>query len=876
MRARNQRWPGSDLGMLPAVAFAALLLIVIVLADALRWPNLLVHDTLALVTVPRAGAAQVVLVETPDTLFRTQQADIPLLVEKLHAAGATHIVLLAPVSGLDPAIAGQLAADPALSWGRPLRLQRDGAGAWHAEPAPVPDAGIAAPPTTEFGIARGLPMAVRTDAGERESVVARVARALGHAVPADRLWINFNNGREPIPRVTAGQVLSGALPSMLLRGHVAVIGLPLEEYAAGIATPRSGDTGPASPAEFQALALDTLLDDAGIRFVNGFAAVALVLTVFLLHVVLFQLASVLAGAALGFSTLLAAGIAAVLVLGYGRLCLPVAEIALAIVAAYALVHLYRAQREKREITDLHARLRNKISARRLVAGFHETDEPWQKLIALVNQHLTLKRSIFLETVPGDHRVREIASLNCGIDDIGERRRDFQRTPYSTALATGAPIELEKPYFVTRDAAEREFMAPLTFGGEVLGFWAFTVVPGDHWNREQFLLNTNAFARQIGEILWQRQSWRERNARAGELPQRLLTAEVRGMGFGELRQSLATIENRLDTLEDIFNGMSSAAVLYDLFGQVIQGNARMEELARRAGLRLYDLPAIDMLRAVSGCSDEEARARLRHVVVQQQPIELAATIAGVEGTWLLRLRTLHHDLADARIHEGPRQPFELLGVLMELVDISATRESLALARDLGEHVLRQVGRAVTEESDRDRLAALVRDAATLVDQSLQPVRSIALPLDAGRLMRRVLARMGSRLADARVAVDTDLPPDMPLVFGDVVQLERLFEDAAELLLADAPAGTRIVAGAGARSGALVVTLAGSGFGIPQDKVDAVFSDRSAPSMSTPLGRLRGARDRLRENGDDLQVFSAPGEGFRVEVTLRPFHLGDRVL
>lgn len=873
MRARHTRLPGTGLGILsPALVIAALLAL-LVLSSALRGPNLLAYDVAVQATVPGAHTSHVVLVESPGTLFHDPASTLPALVAALKAGGASHVVLLPPESGVHPGVAARMAAIGAVSWGRPTHLARGEtlSGRLQLAPLGVPDSGVILPPATGLGTARGLPLQAVTTEGPRANVITSVAMTLGHETTGDVLWLNFNNGREQLPRVSATQVLQGTLAHGVIAGRVAVIGLPLEEHATGVTTPRVASTGLLSPSEFQALALDTALDEAGIRFLQGWGAVLLVLAVFFLHAVLFQLASGTAGAAFGIATMVISGIVTILSLSFANTFLPFAEMALAILSAHALVQVYRGWREDHDIADLHAKLRNKISARRFVTGFHDSAEPWQQLIALVNQHLTLTRSIFLETIPGDHRVREIASLNCSIQDIGERRRDFQRTPYSAALREELPLELSKPYLVTRNPAEREYMVALTFGGEVLGFWAFTVIPGAHWNRDQFLRNTRSFAGQIAELLWQRREWQDRLARKDQLPQRILTADIRKLGFREFRQSLAMIENRLDTLEDIFNGMSTAAVLYDLFGQVVQSNARMESMAHVAGLHLYDMPAVQLLCAATGCTEDDARARLRHVVVQQQTVELAARLPGGDSALLLRMRTLAHDAADARIHERPRQPFELLGILVELVDVTAASESLAVARDITEDVLHQVAQAVEDGAPAERVTALLHASLALAGRSMQPARDPSLPLDAARILRRVLERANPRLATARVTTRLSLPPALPLAFCDSVLLEHAFEDALDLLLADAPANTNIATAAVVDDAILDITLAGNGFGIPQDKVDAVFRDQATPSMGSALGRLRSACDRLREQGGDLAVVSAPGEGFLVRIRLRTFRL-----
>lgn len=94
---------------------------------------------------------------------------------------------------------------------------------------------------------------------------------------------------------------------------------------------------------------------------------------------------------------------------------------------------------------------------------------------MVRQSLDLGWLIFLERPPGQHHVREIAALNCQFADIDERRRDYRRAPYSDAIAENRLIRLRR-LFLKLDPGMDQYMTPLTFGGEVLGFWAMGIAP----------------------------------------------------------------------------------------------------------------------------------------------------------------------------------------------------------------------------------------------------------------------------------------------------------------------------------------------------------------------------------------------------------------
>jgi len=94
----------------------------------------------------------------------------------------------------------------------------------------------------------------------------------------------------------------------------------------------------------------------------------------------------------------------------------------------------------RDARDAHTALRRmaRLQDYMLPPDFYKLDEHWGQVITFVDQTLNLNRVIFLEKVEGDHRVREVQALRCSLDDIDERRRDFERVPYSDAIAEGGP------------------------------------------------------------------------------------------------------------------------------------------------------------------------------------------------------------------------------------------------------------------------------------------------------------------------------------------------------------------------------------------------------------------------------------------------------
>ena len=153
------------------------------------------------------------------------------------------------------------------------------------------------------------------------------------------------------------------------------------------------------------------------------------------------------------------------------------------------------QEMRRIVLQQMARLQEYI----LPPDFYELDEHWAQVISFIDQTLNLNRVIFLEKVKGDHRVREVQALRCSLQDIDERRRDYERVPYSDAIAEGGPVRLERRLFFKGpgDGSAEQYLVPLVFGGEVQGFWAFDVDPAVVRSSLRFLGKRERYVGQIG-------------------------------------------------------------------------------------------------------------------------------------------------------------------------------------------------------------------------------------------------------------------------------------------------------------------------------------------------------------------------------------------
>jgi two-component system, OmpR family, sensor histidine kinase KdpD len=173
--------------------------------------------------------------------------------------------------------------------------------------------------------------------------------------------------------------------------------------------------------------------------------------------------------------------------------------------------------------------------------------------------------------------------------------------------------------------------------------------------------------------------------------------------------------------------------------------------------------------------------------------------------------------------------------------------------------RELLTTILEETDRlDRLVGNLLDLARIRAGALTPNRQ---PVAVDEIVEVVLARMRPRLADHRVT--TDLPPSLPDVSVDPVQLDQVLTNLLENAGRHAPAGTEIRVSVQWVRGAVQVRVRDEGPGVPFDERERVFEAfyRGSSTPDTPgsgLG-LAIAQAVVVAHGGRIWIEDAPGGG-----------------
>jgi len=864
---------------------------------AFRLADTLLADLESRLQPYRLKRSEVVLVEAVSAATPTRE-QLGKQLALLDQLGAARIILLSRNANYQGFVSELTAA------GRIADIVAPAAIAYALEqgsPAPTADAagpsGAICPPMLEFGFHLRLP--ARLGPGLPPCFQHVVAAA----EPGD-LWVNFAQGDAYLPTFSLTQLQQGMIPGSVLAGKTVVLA-PDGASFDSISMPGNFPAKGIREARWQALALDNLLQSDGLaRWPGGVTAAVLML---LLIGLLLGVQWLSAGASLALMAALVASImlGGWLSLHYFSLLIPQTLMIAAIVLCLLVAAQLRRRQEEQSLLTSTDQLRHTLSSRLSTADFYTTDQPWQQIIVFVNQQFSLKRSIFLEHVPDDHRLQAIAALNCAVTDIAEQRRDYERTPYSTAIAAGGPLLLEGVYLRRGQPeleqgqpdstgepdreVESQYLVPLILGGEVLGFWAFSV-PAAQLLSPATLNSVQQFAEEIAELLYHRREWqRSERKEAGTLA-RMLRFEA-GLGpHRNLSQMVQLLIKRHRSSLEVFNELSSAALVYDLFGHVVQTNARLEQLARTWNLPFYQMTALDVLTGVCGLAQEQARDLIQRVTLQRETLNLLATSPAAAGS-LVQIKPLLFAQGGTP-GEDALTPFSIQGILFEFqvnsrygqlrsltqdvydsarYQIRNHLESAGLAQAILSPKLKEAERPLLRQSGEQLQAAIVEldKLGPNLAKILSHDESRLFPLNLVAALESAQARHDSQIRARRISIDNHLPHFAPLAWGTPAVLAEILDDSIALLLQDTPNQTTLtftirveLEDSGKR---VLLQCSNEGYGVPQESIHNASPNQALDAA--PLEHLLQHQATLSDWQGRLEIDSELGKGFRILIEMR---------
>lgn len=734
------------------------------------------------------------------------------------------------------------------------------------------EGGDCRPPAPD-GVLRALRL---RDAAGRPCPLARAASQAGLAMPDAAVVSPDYSARTStsIPRLEAGRLPDGSALRASVDGRI-VLRVPTPDVPAHV-TPLYRADGLLEPSTAYAMALDAFARGRAIRWTPpGIDVLAAALVALLLHLALRH-----ASYRATLTVALASAIPVLVLLGallhVGRIHVP-ATASLVAIATFVLRTILRRNRALGEtLVDIDHRLTGLVG-QPLGQGFEvSTDLVWEQANRFVTEFFDLRRSLMLELPPGGTHVRPVAAFGCGPGDVIEKRRDYRRAPYSTALARELPTPPSRPFLPAEDGIV-DLITPLMAADQLVGFWAFSVRPSADGSLERLTAEAARYAGEAAKVI----------LRAGTLDGAAEPTVRRWPTLGRLRARLLDSANQareqLAAYRDVFAAVGHPIAVCDLFGRVQIANPAFEDYAEGVGRPLLAMSLNDILEHQCGLDAAAAKARMRHVMLgggAEARVPMRAD--GVHALQVLVLRPILRRTADPGGHLAA--PFHLLGLILEIVpDVQEAEAARRLGQAAAQYAMRSqsmldaISKAVDtlriDDGSQDRLSDIVAGG-------LQDARHLLRQADASQAegagsdrvdLHQLLERM--RQDHARIArtksVTIALParPAPPVLAGEPA-LAGLLHSVLTLLIDDAAPGTAVETTFTADGSSVTLAIANEGYAMPAWHVQDVLRDGAGAVLhagAAPLERVAHAAATL-DGTVAFQLGTELGRGYRASLVL----------
>lgn len=863
-------------------------------AGALRPVDGLLRDAMGRLMPAPPPSGELLLVETPATM--AGPIDWQAVTGELRRLGARQIVLLNASAGTVQTLTAGT-PPPDLLIGMEANLDRGETDRWlPARPLvpPLPPyLGLSIVGAAEFGVHRRHLLAIDADGVSYptiEGLAAARMRGAGWAPPSENAYlINYASGIAALPKTTLDRVIAGELVESLVRDRAVIIGSSQISSGARIYVPLFLESPWIGELEYHGFALQTLLGGRIVREMTPAAAIALIAGLLVFIVVFAYLAGqryapLIVVGVIGGTIVADAGL-----LAFFDRALPLVGMLLALGAylAIAIMHRVRAKGQllERLVRDVSVRVRERLSP----STASSEENPWNQVSAMATELLDLNRCVFFETIPGEARLREIEAVGGSRDDIAERRRDYRRSPFTDAIAGGGPTRTGRQVLKVRGEDEDQFLAPLIFGGDLLGFWAFSVSRERWTNSPGFMTLARGFTERASDYL---AGVRQRAILLGADPdKRALTNPVAGDDAGsEFRLSplLELLNRRLVLAEEVLTGISTATIVFDAFGRVLHSNKQMRRLLSVVEISPTETTPLELVTKLTDVPEEHVRRYLRYVMLEQGTISVPTQATAGGKRYLLYISSIDPMPQRERVTAEPLSV--LRAVLCELLDITAIDRLFSMKEVMSEHLSFRLRNSLAAmfmaaellntpnltEERRTQILDSLKGSIKLSKEAFERFESMLdvplvsdlaerYPVD---LRTAIMDAVSANQADAarrRVQIAADIPEAVSLVIGGRQELVGLIRTILLLLIQDSEEKAAI--NVSLREGDTDVTLKieNKGFGLPQDRLTAYLTGPEEPQTST-FKLIRLGRMDAERWGGRLESYSTLGVGFRFDLTL----------
>jgi PAS domain S-box-containing protein len=354
-------------------------------------------------------------------------------------------------------------------------------------------------------------------------------------------------------------------------------------------------------------------------------------------------------------------------------------------------------------------------------------------------------------------------------------------------------------------------------------------------------------------------------------------ELRRSDLGQLLVAQQTTEAAIESLYD-------PVIVTDSGGRVTRINAAAEQLfGARADVMGQPMATVARDPRIAQAVSDALRSS-QTVASESAADVLPWAVDGVRRSFRVRSTPMHD--ADHRLFGA----VTLLEDVTHLSEISRLKSEFIAAAShelrtpltsvqMGIHLLIEGGAGTLGEREQeilhicrddaarlDRLMRELLDLSKIESGDVTPVRTALRP---SVVVREAVDSLALQAEAKGLHLVVDAPPDLPTVFADRGQIERVIVNLLSNAMRATPTGGTITMTAAAHGRSVAFSVADTGAGIPRDFLSRIFEPfvqvPSAPAGGAGLG-LTISRRIVEAHGGQLTVQSEPGRGSTFTFTI----------
>ena len=577
-----------------------------------------------------------------------------------------------------------------------------------------------------------------------------------------------------------------------------------------------------------------------------------------------------------------------IMLSFYNFLMPISEMTtISILTTMLLLSHWRHIRDKKEnimLTQMNRRLHDRHNSK----TFYNSDKHWEEIIKFIDQLLTIKKSILFEKVPNDKRIREVSSLNCSFDEIMELRRDYTREPYKSAIKYNTISTPNRPFFNTKTEEQEEFIVPLSYQNEIVGFWALMFDKSDLNKIDNYKMIIDNLAKEISQILFSRSKFKNQIKKTNII-KKIFDMEAQDDNLAIFRKNLSFLEKKMVLNDIVFDSISSNIVTYNLFGKIIHINGVMDRLFAEEGINAYNFNAGTMLEKMTDIPPAKTKRLIREVIINHKEHIQFVTCNKTNKKFLFMASPLTQKDIDNKIKDT--YLFNTYGMLFVFVDVNFIEKNSYLRQDVMEVSLANRKERIDNLRRNMSLLENTIKADTIQKKLIQELKSKISNMDLAlqyikSLMTQSLDNTGDDLypikiqekiysisdyikdkykdKDKEIFFDITSSDHLPLVIVSVNSIDKTLNSIFDFLAQDTHSAKTIHITISKIEDYVEVNIDNNGYGMP---LDELMNDIENNNTLSSYIDLKYAIKNIKNSNGDILFDTSLGQGIKAKIKFK---------